>query len=152
MSPEFLTVMQRYYEFAVRYQDLIGPRTGDSTPSYQARIEIDGVSTSPSQLKDKVWPIVRESEGLTAISLVNLLDVKSPEWSSAIDEPPTLLGPKTVRVLDVDREVGRVWFTSPDTPDIAAKQLAFTLGDDGVLTFEIPSLAYWDLIVIEWKQ
>jgi dextranase len=152
MTPELANVMQRYYQFAVRYQDVIGPRTGDSTLGYLNRIEIDGISTAPSQLKDKVWPIVREGEGLTAINLVNLLGVTSPEWQTALDEPPTPLGPKTVRVPNVNQDVTRVWFSSPDTEDISPQQLAFTMEVDQTLTFEIPSLAYWDLIVIEWTQ
>jgi dextranase len=152
MTPELAAVMQRYYEFAVRYQDTIGPRTSDSTPDYLRRIEIDGVSTSPSQLKDKVWPIVRESEGVTAINLINLLGIESPEWGGALDEPPRPLGPKTVRVLEVTREVARVWFASPDEQDFAPKLLDLTLGVDQILSFEIPSLAYWDLVVIEWKS
>jgi dextranase len=152
MAPELANVMQRYYEFAVRYQDVIGPRTVDATHSYLNRIEVEGISTSPSQLKDKVWPIVREAEGLTALSLVNLLGVNSPEWLSELDGPPTPLGPTTVRVLNVDRGVNRVWSSSPDTEDISPQQLAFEVGVDQVLAFEIPSLAYWNLIVIEWAQ
>jgi dextranase len=155
MSPELSTVMQRYYDFAVRYQDVIGPRTIDATQDYHQRIEIDGVSTQPSLLTNKVWPIVREGQDFIAINLVNLLGIKSPEWGDAIENPPDPLEPATLRIQNVEREVHRIWISTPDTDSLVPKFIDSTSinkGSDGSLTIQIPSLLYWNLLVIEWKE
>lgn len=152
MTSDFAGVIQRYYDFVVRFQDVIGPRTTEATKEYLHRIELDGVSSSPSQLKNKVWPIVRESDNFTAINLINLLGVENPEWSKPLGDPPTHLGTTMVRILNVDREISRIWMASPDWTDISPQRLIFTISDENVVTFEIPSLIYWDLIVIKWEK
>ncbi len=150
MSPALAEAIRRYYDFAVRYQEVIGPGMRDATRDYLKRVEIDGVSTAPSLVNDKVWPIVREGDGFAAVSLVNLLSLESPEWARRLPSPPAALGPSIVHI-GVDREVSRVWVATPDGDDPSPQPLSFTQAD-GALSFQIPSLVYWDLIVIEWKQ
>jgi len=152
MTSDFADIIQRYYDFVVRFQDVIGPRTEDATKEYLQRIKLEGVSSSPSQLKNKVWPIVREGDDFTAINLINLLGIKSPEWTEPLDNPPTPLGPTAVQILDIDRKISRIWLASPDGTKVSPQPVTFTMGDDNVLTFNIPSLVYWNLIVIEWGQ
>ena len=149
---ELAGVLRRYYDFYIRYQDVIGPRSSDSTQDYHQRIQIEGTSTSPSQLTNKVWPIVRESEGYTAISFINLLGLKLPEWGMDIGSPPTILGPTKVSI-SIDRDVRGVWFATPDDLAISLRKLDFTITqgeNEQILSLEIPSLEYWDLILIEW--
>jgi len=155
MAPSLAEAMRRYYDFAVRYQDVIGPRTRDSTQNHLYRIEMDGVSTRPNTLTDKVWPIVREGDGFSAINFINLLDVEKPEWTSPVKDPPTPLGVTSVKVFDVDREISNIWFASPDLDDPSPQMLEYTQGFEeskNVLVFRIPSLSYWDLVVIEWRR
>ena len=155
MSPDLSNAIQQYYDFSVRYQDVIGPRTKDSTKEYQNKIEVGNVSVLPSLPNNKVWPIVREGKNFTAISLINLLGVKSPEWTKFISDPPSPLGETTVRINEVDREIKRIWFSSPDFKDMYPQVLAYEIsGEEGkrVLSLKIPGLDYWDLIVIEWKD
>jgi len=153
MSPELAETMRRYYDFGVRYEDVIGPTTQDATRHYQERVAIEGVSTSPGQRTNKVWPIVRQTGGCTAISLINLVGLKSPEWALPIREEPKTLGPLPVRVYAEEDPV-RIWLATPDGTDPAALPLAHETGKDesgDYVFFEVPSLQYWSLIVIEWK-
>jgi dextranase len=153
MTPSLDEAMRRYYDFAVRYQDVIGPRTRDATQNYLHCIEIEGVSTRPSMLTDKVWPIVREGDGFLAINFINLLGVEEPEWTNPVKDPPTPLGATTVKVFDIDQEISRIWFASPDLDDPSPQMLNYTQEtEEGkkVLLLRIPSLTYWDLVVIEW--
>jgi dextranase len=152
MTSDFASVIQRYYDFVVRYQEVIGPRSQEATKEYLRRIELDGVSTSPSQMMNKIWPIVRQGDGFTAINLINLLGIESPEWADPLDSAPTPLGETAVRILNIDHEISRIWLASPDWTDSSPQILTFTIGDENILTFEIPSLIYWDLIVIEWDR
>jgi dextranase len=155
MNPRLAEAMRRYYDFAVRYQEIIGPRTNESTKSYEGRIDVDGVTTSPAERANKVWPIVRRGDGFLALNLINLLGLHSPEWAQAVQVPPVELGPTQVRIRGIDREIARIWFAEPDSDDPSPRPLAFALDDEDrsrTLGFRIPSLAYWDLIVIEWGK
>jgi len=153
MSPELAETVRRYYDFVVRYEDVIGPTTQDATQHHQNRIAIDGVSTSSSQRRNKVWPIVRQAGCCTAISLINLVGIQSPEWALPIAEAPQTLGPLPVRVYAEEDPV-RIWVATPDGSDPAAQPLAHERGKDesgDYLLIQVPSLQYWSLIVIEWK-
>ena len=149
MSPELAGVVQRYYDFIVRYQDVIGPRTSDVTSEYVRNIRIDGVSTSPSQRKNKVWPIVRQSGEFLAINLINLRGIESVEWAKAMENAPLPLGITEVRLIGLEKKIEGVWFASPDEQNISLIPLNFTQDDENTIIFEIPSLKYWDLILIK---
>ncbi len=153
MTPELAETMRRYYDFAVRYENVIGSATQDATADFRNRITIEGVSTSPSQQTNKVWPIVRQAGECTAMNLINFVGVKSPEWALPIGQPPQTLGPLLVRVY-AQEEAARIWLSTPDGTDPAAQPLAHERGQDAngdYLSFEVPALQYWSLIVIEWK-
>lgn len=155
MSPGLALAMQSYYDFAVRYQDVIGPRTRDITKEYQSRIEIEGVFSEPSLLKNKVWPIVRQTENELAISLINLLGVNSPDWARPIETEPNSLGPTRMRIRGLEREIAGVWFATPDGDDHSPQGLDFEVVEDNgthTVSFQIPSLVYWDLLVIKWRD
>jgi len=149
MSPELVEVIQRYYDFVVRYQDVIGPRTSDSTPEYARNISIDGISTSPSQRKNKVWPIVRQSKEFLAINLINLRGIESVEWAKELENAPLASGITEVRLSGFERKIEGVWFASPDEQNISLIPLDFTQDDENTIIFEIPSLKYWDLILVK---
>jgi len=153
MSPELAEIIRRYYDFAVRYEDVLGPATQDATRYYLNRIAIDGFSSSPSQQSNKVWPIVRQTEGSTAISLINLVGIKSPEWARPVEEAPQALGPLSVRI-HVEKAPARAWMATPDEANPAARPLTGRMGTDesgDYFLLEIPSLKYWSLIVLEWE-
>ncbi len=51
-----------------------------------------------------------------------------------------------------DQTIERVWWASPDVASPQAQPLDITAGSDvggSFVTFVVPSLAYWDLIVLE---
>lgn len=151
MSPALADVIQRDYDFAVRYQNAIGPETRDATQDYMNRIQVQGASTNASQGKNIVMPIVRTSGDYTAINLINLLGVPSAEWKAPLSSDPTPLTNTPIHILNVDRQVDRVWMASPDHQDASLQEIPFTL-KDGRLTFDAPSLKYWDLILIKWES
>ena len=153
MSPALAQSMGRLYDFAVRYQDVIGPRTRDATQRYHHRIHLAGASTGPAQRENKVWPLVREGNGFTAISLINLLGVDQLRWDSEVAAAPLALHDAELRIEQIEDEVAAVWLASADDPDIAPQQLPYELhhGAGGAtLILCLPSLRYWNLIVVEW--
>jgi dextranase len=151
MSPELARVMQRYYDFAIRYENAIGPSTQDQTGDYRNRIEIGGKSLNPSLVSDTILPVVRQSPDLTAINLVNLLGVQSPDWNNPISQAPTPLGPTQVRITGAQDQASQIWIASPDNADSSLHPIAFSQSA-GQIEFQLPALMYWDMILIEWKR
>ena len=50
--------------------------------------------------------------------------------------------------LNVAGKVSKVWVATPDAHAGASQELAFEQ-KDGAITFTLPSLKYWSMIVIE---
>ncbi len=157
MSSELAEAVQRLYEFSIRYQDVIGPRTVDATSTYQNHISIQGTIIPAGKLKDTIFPVIRNggksgSPGTTtAINLINLLGVKHPEWKVPVSAAPVQMDSIDVQISEVEGSVTRIWYASPDDGNLAAQELDFQL-QDGKLSFQVPSLKYWTMIVIEWSE
>ena len=150
MSPGLQKTLQNYYDFTVRYQNVIGPQTQDATMQAQSKISILNVSTSPSLMGNKVWPIVRESVGRTAINLVNFMGVTQVEWAKKVDSPPTPLVNLKLSLSGVTRKAEQVWFASPDHETISLQPLEFRQ-DSGTISVDVPDLNYWSMILIDWS-
>jgi dextranase len=52
--------------------------------------------------------------------------------------------------IDVPRKVNRVWMASPDRLQGSAQTLDFTQSE-GSLEVTLPSLKYWDMVVVEYS-
>jgi dextranase len=151
MSDELAEVIRRYYDFAVRYENVLALGTHDATSIYESQVTIEGVNTDAKRAYNKVWPIVREGDDVISLSLINLLDIVSPEWNGLLLADPTPLDELRVRYR-TKQNVQRVWFVSPDFASPQATFLDFEPGQDSqgsYVEFTIPRLEYWDLIVIE---
>lgn len=154
MSHELAAVMRRYYDFAVRYANVLALGTRDSTDEGASRVTIEGVNTDPDRIYKKVWIIARQGEGFETISLINLLDITSPEWNGLLLADPTPLDGLQIR-YQTKQEVQRVWLASPDFASPQAMFLDFEPGQNGrgnCVEFIVPRLEYWDLVVIEFAS
>ena len=132
--------MRRYYDFAVRYQNVTGPESRDVSQDYRGRIAVQGVSTNPGKATDMVLPIVRAAGDYTAVNLVNLLGVASAEWKTPQPTDPKPLGQTAVRLSGITRPVEGLWMASSDGPQASLREVPFTL-EAGMLSFDISSLA-----------
>jgi dextranase len=151
MSPELAQVMHLYYDFSIRYENAIGPSTHDATSDYRNRIEVGGTGLNPSLVSNTILPVVRQSAGQTAISLVNLQGIESPDWKNPITRGPNPLGPTQIRISGVQTQARKIWVASPDNPDISLQALEFSQSA-GQIEFQLPGLAYWSMILIEWEN
>lgn len=154
MSDELAAIMRRYYDFAVRYENVLALGTRDNTDEGATRVTIRGVNTDPGQAYRKVWIITRQGEGFETISLINLLDISNPEWNSLLLTDPTPLNELRIR-YHTEREVKRVWLASPDFANPQASVLEFKPDRDArgnYIAFTVPRLEYWDLVVIEFAS
>mgnify|MGYP005812871447 CR=1 FL=1 len=150
LSGDQALVLRRYYDFAVRYQNRIGPQTREGTAAWGGKIEIPGYETGGSLSHDKIYPLVRESEGATAISLVNLLGLPGGNWNEPVPAPAEQ-GPFRFVLEMGGRRVASVEFASPDGRSLSLAPLEFTQAN-GRLSVELPGLKIWDLVVVRWTD
>lgn len=145
--------LRRYYDFAVRYENLLMLDTTDTTVESAERIAGDGVTISRDGRADTVWAIVRQGADRDVISLINLCGVDSVSWTEELVEGPTPVRAFSVRIA-TDRTVERVWMASPDTANQTSIPLEFELFNDDTqsyLSFTLPNLFYWDMVVLEYE-
>ena len=153
LSEELQRIMRSTYDFAVRYQNVLSLSTRDATSAYAGRVLVDGVNLAGEGSWNMIWPIVRESDHAVAVSLVNLPRARSLEWAQALPGDPPLQEDLAVRLF-TDQPVERIWWATPDGDDPAAQPLTVTRGSEeagAYVAFRVPSLLYWDLIVVELK-
>ncbi len=151
MNEELRTIMQRYYDFLVRYEEVLAVGTADATESRAAALVIDGVKTDGLRSKNRVAVIVRAGDGFETFSLVNFMGLRHGKWAETLFSGPDLLENLAIK-LYVSDAVQRVWLASPDGLDIAPQMVAFEAGedDDGAfITFTVSRLDYWTMIVVE---
>lgn len=150
-TAELSRVLQRYYDFAIRYENVIGPLTHSANKQYSNQINMNGLNVSVSAEHNKIMPVVRESDHYLAISLINMLGLNSGEWVKKISRSPTTLEESEVKITGITRQINEIWFSSPDKTELALIPLDFSWKDDSII-LKIPFLQYWDLILIEWGE
>ena len=142
--------MRRYYDFVVRYENVLSQDTRDTTPEHAGRVNVRDINTDPATIGDRVWVITREGVGFETISLINLLGIRDPTWNGRQAHAPVVQTDLHVRHY-TERPIQTVWWSTPDFGDLRAQPVEFTTGRDRVgdfVEFHVPSLAYWDLIVL----
>lgn len=152
MDENLRTAMIRYYDFMTAYQNLLrGTGTASET---EVSLSCDDAS---KRVKFQAWPpkartvttYARKVDGRTIVHLLNFINTDDLSWrdlNASRIEP--LLKTHVPVSMKVDGNVKNVWMASPDIHGGASVQLPFSLSK-GVLSFTVPSLKYWDMIVIE---
>jgi dextranase len=125
--------LRRYYDFAIRYEELLGPFAGHET--------VDQVNTPPG-----VWKTIRTSPGKRTLCLVNLTGLEDTGWDQAHPTPPSLID-VPVRV-PATASVRQVWWANPDGDDLHLKRVDWFVDGDNVQT-SLPILEYWGVLVFE---
>jgi dextranase len=136
ISPELNINLQRYYDFAVRYQELFGPGAGMN-------------ESLAANLPDGIWQVARQSPGRVTLSLVNLIGVEGRDWDKDHSEPSTQ---REVSVrISIKQPVRHVRWASPDSRDLRLQPVTWQV-DDNIIELTIPELAYWGILVFEFEE
>lgn len=152
MDAELREAMIRYYDFMTAYENLL------RDVSTQGEFEADLKCTDASKRIDiNAWP---PKEGALAtysknvgdakvIHLLNFRNIDNLSWRDLNGERQApRLTLNTPLTLTHHRKVNRVWTASPDYHGGAVQELSFTQNGDK-LTFTLPALKYWSMIVVE---
>lgn len=143
--------MVNYYDFLTAYENLL--RDGGTFNS----VNIDCTNGKMSVAS---WPPSsgnvcvlgkQVTNGTQVIHLINLAKANSLNWRDLdgnMPEPSFLTNPSLRFVTS--RSIKRIWMASPDLDGGICKEITFNQSNSSV-SFTLPSLKYWDMIVIEYK-
>jgi len=147
LSRELSQILRRYYEFAIRYENVIGPQSQSADKKYANQISITGVNVSLSAEHNKIMPVIRVNGDYLAVNFINMLGLETGEWAKDTSIFPTTLDEIEVEISGISKQVKSVWFASPDKPEFSLTHLDFHQNND-LLIFNIPFLEIWDMILI----
>ena len=148
MTDELKERLIYYYDFHTAYQNLLRGTTSSS--AYDAKVSIDGIpaNTWPPQAY-KVTTFAKHCGTADVMHLLNFLNTADLSWRDLNGTRPAPVTQHDLRVsVATTRRVKRVWTASPDVDGGIPHQLDFTQ-EAGTLTFTLPSLEYWSMVVIE---
>ncbi len=149
MHDDLKAAMINYYDFLTAYQNLLRDGGTFNNPN---------VISSDGKMKLNNWPpaiggvsiVGKEIGQKQIIHLINFANASSLEWRDPDGKQTT---PQTFTNAGINIQSGntvkKIWFASPDVNCGAAENLQFTQSGNSV-TFTLPSLQYWDMIVIEY--
>jgi dextranase len=154
MSEAVQGVMRQYYDFLVRYEEVLSVGMAAATGERAAALTIDGIETRSLRSRDRVAVIVRQAQDREAFSLVNLIGIDSGDWATPLAAGPDPLSDLAVQIR-TSRPVARVWWASPDRADLDAQVLEVVstrVGQGWNVSFSLAYLDVWSLIVLEYSS
>ena len=165
MSGKLQKSIIHYYDFLVAYENYL--RDGNAETS--VNMTMDGVNVAAWDLSDPNPSVADAADqtigpkpycvntystkkgNVTAIQLLNYSNVSRDNFNvrdlkETMPEPNVLLNKKIV--LDDATSVSRIWVASPDCFGGAPQEVVFKQ-NNGKVTFTLPSLEYWTMVVVE---
>jgi dextranase len=149
MKPDLQQAIIHYYDFLTGYENVL--RDG-GTFNQPGIISTDGKTTInnfPPQ-NGSISVIGKDMGDKQIIHLINFANASSFDWR---DTNGTQTTPNTFQnisyLFTATKPVKKLWMASPDINGGVLQQLAFTTSGNAV-SFTLPSLQYWDMIVAEY--
>ncbi|MGB8452344.1 MAG: glycoside hydrolase family 66 protein [Anaerocolumna sp.] len=158
MREEFLPVVQKYCDFALRYTPLFSTEnTLDISMTATNGINEDiifsaaeGIRFSSDGKADTVWTIVKESDNHLVIQLINLVGI-TDRWNEGKPIKPALVQNITISIL-LDQQVSGVFSAAPELNYGKAVKLNHYMEvrkNGRYWIVEVPDLNIWKTIWLE---
>lgn len=150
MKDDLKTAMVHYYDFLTGYQNLLRGVGTFNSPS---------VTSGDQKIKLNNWPpamgavsvIGKQIDNKQVIHFINFVNASSLQWRDADGKQPL---PETFSDCQVNfqttKKVKNIWIASPDINFGASQNISFNQSDSGI-TFTLPFLQYWDMVVVEYE-
>jgi len=147
MPDDLKKAMISYYDFLAGYENLLRDGGTFNNPAItSASVKLNNW---PPQL-GQVSVIGKDLGTKQVIHLINFTNANSLQWR---DTNGTQVKPVTITnpgfTFTAAKTVKRIWMASPDINNGASADVTFTQSG-GQVTFNVPSLQYWDMIVVEY--
>jgi len=140
--------LRSYYDFLTAYEGLL--RSPAEITDFNGSIA--GSTVSGDATIGTVWAFEKKEDNCRVVHLINLLSRSDSQWrdDGGSCEAPKKLTSFTVE-LDNPDEIQNVYLASPDLYGGSMLKLDYTR-KDGKLSVTVPSLEYWDMLVIQTKS
>lgn len=153
MDAELQTKIVTFYDFITAYQNLL--RDGISF-SEESEIELSCLNGKMTLAN---WPpssgnvcvLATNKDNTQILHLINLAKADYMSWR---DLDATMPEPALVELpslkFKTSKKVSAIWMASPDIDGGVPKRVTFNQSASSV-TFTLPSLKYWDMVIIEYQ-
>lgn len=139
-----------YYDFLTGYQNFL--RDGVKPGSLEMKAAKKEIKISPEFNQGEIHYSSYEKGNKNIVHLINFTDAATMEWR---DDEGIQAEPKEMKEIELeiaaDKKVENVWIASPDRYFGSPISLDFEEKDDK-MTVTIPSLKYWNMLVIEYAE
>lgn len=146
LSDKLKSNLRSYYDFLVAYENILHAQTKWS----ELNASMGSYPVSDSGDAGSVWIFGSENKTYDTIQMINLLSRSDEQWR---DDTYSCEAPKVVNganlTLDYSSsKISGVYLASPDIKGGSMFALDYTL-KNGKLWIKIPSLKYWDMLIIK---
>ena len=149
MKDDLKSSLINYYDFLVAYQNLLRDGGNFNLPAMSCTNNVMSVNNWPPEM-GKVAVVGKVFNDRQVLHLINFSHANSLDWR---DTNGTQNIPQTksdaMLAFITSKKVTKVWMASPDIQHGTAISLPFNQDGDKV-TWKLPVLKYWDMIVIEY--
>lgn len=149
MREDLKSALVNYYDFLVAYQNLLrdgGTFNNVTMASTDGKLPIAPWPAAPGS----VAAFGKKVGELQVIHLINFKNSKTQNWrdNSGMQVAPALIKEAKLQLTSTT-PVKKIWVASPDIAGGASRTLNFLQNGDKV-SFTLPELQYWDMLVVEY--
>ncbi len=146
ISRELGKRIQDYYSFMVAYENLL---RGPGLKETAAKTIVNGSMTSSETKPGEIYSFTKKKDNMTIVQILNYDGASTSDWvdSRGAQTAPIIKYDVTVS-QSLDHKPSSVSVMSPDYHHGILQQVPFTYDSDGIVTFTLPYLEYWDMVVI----
>ena len=149
MKDDLKSSLINYYDFLVAYQNLLRDGGNFNLPAVSCTNNVMSVNNWPPEM-GKVAVVGKVFNDKQVLHLINFSHANSLDWRDT-NGTQNIPQTKSDAMLEfiTSKKVTKVWMASPDIQHGTAISLPFNQ-DGGKVTWKLPVLKYWDMIVIEY--
>jgi dextranase len=146
LRPAFARRMRAYYDFLVRYEDLlIAPDLAD----WDAQLTLADARLSTAPTPGALWAIARQKPGFRIVHLVNLVDQDDLAWNTPRTAPrPT--GDLMLGIADLPALTQCLLITAD--ANLGRPQPLAAARANGATNLALPPIQVWSTIIIRLAQ
>lgn len=152
INEELEAALRNYYSFMVAYENYL---RDPSLKAVNAKTYINEEACAKGSTVGKIWSFSKENQaGDQMLHFINLVGVNSNEW---VDKYGKQTAPEKQTNLRVEHYVSKapahVYLASPDSAEGIMTELPFEVREEQgetCISFEMPSLAYWNMVVLKY--
>lgn len=150
MKTDLRNALVPYYDFLVAYENLLRDGGTYNMPELTTVSAAVPLGAWPAQ-QGRIAVVGKQVGNREVLHLLNFTDATTMSWrdNAGIQAYPRERTGIPLR-LATDRAVARVWYATPDRNMGAPRTLSFTEAGNSV-SFTLPSLQYWSMVVIEYR-